>query len=64
MNQGKAEEAAKSLHKSMKGFGTDEARLIKEIVLHSNAQRQLIKQSYMTMYGKVSATLHPLIYLF
>lgn len=46
------EEAAKSLRKSMKGMGTDESRLIKEIVTHSNAQRQLIKQKYLTLYGK------------
>ena len=52
------EEAAQSLHKSMKGFGTDEARLIKEIVNHRNADRQLIKAKYMTMYGKVRS--HPL----
>lgn len=47
-----AEEAAKSLHKSMKGIGTDENRLISEITKHSNGQRQLIKQQYMTLYGK------------
>ncbi len=34
-------------------IGTDEARLIKEIVGHNNAQRQLIKQKYMSLYGKV-----------
>ena len=49
-----AEEAAKSLNKSMKGIGTDENRLIKEIVTHSNGARQLIKEKYLTMYGKVS----------
>ena len=47
-----AEESAKSLHKAFKGIGTDESRLIKEIVNHSNGQRQLIKQQYLTMYGK------------
>jgi hypothetical protein len=36
----------------MKGLGTNEDRLIKEIVTHSNSQRQLIKQQYLTMYGK------------
>lgn len=46
------EEAAKSLRKAMKGIGTDETRLIKEITGHNNAQRQLIKQQYMTLYGK------------
>ena len=34
-------------------IGTDEARLIKEIVSHKNEQRQLIKQKYMTLYGQV-----------
>ncbi|CAF1014249.1 unnamed protein product [Brachionus calyciflorus] len=48
----KFEEAAKSLKKSMKGIGTDENRLIKEIVNHSNVQRQEIKEIYLTMYGK------------
>jgi hypothetical protein len=47
-----AEEVAKSLNKAFKGIGTDESRLIKEIVNHSNGQRQLIKKQYMTMYGK------------
>jgi hypothetical protein len=47
-----AEEAAKSLNKSMKGIGTDEKRLIKEIVSHSNGTRQLIKEKYLTLYGK------------
>ena len=47
-----AEEAAKSLNKAMKGIGTDENRLIKEIVTHSNGARQLIKEKYLTMYGK------------
>jgi annexin A7/11 len=47
-----AEEAAKSLHKAMRGVGTDENRLIKEIVTHPNGARQLIKEKYLTMYGK------------
>ncbi|RNA16723.1 annexin A7 isoform X1, partial [Brachionus plicatilis] len=46
------EEAAKSLKKSMKGIGTDESRLIKEIVNHTNSERQSIKEIYLTMYGK------------
>ena len=48
----KAEEACKSLNKSMKGIGTDENRLIKEIATHTNGQRQMIKEKYLTMYGK------------
>ncbi len=47
------EEIAKSIHKAFKGIGTDESRLIKEIVGHSNAQRQQIKQHYLTIYGKI-----------
>ena len=66
-----AETVAKSLNKSMKGFGnkkymplffimklkhfkgTDESRLIKEIVSHTSGQRQMIKDKYLAMYGKV-----------
>ena len=47
-----AEESAKSIHKAFEGIGTDESRLIKEIVNHSNSQRQQIKQHYKTMYGR------------
>lgn len=50
-----AEEGAKSLRKAMKGLGTDEARVIKEITSHKNGARQLIKQQYLTMYGRVSS---------
>jgi annexin A7/11 len=35
----------------MKGFGTDEKRIIKEIIAHTNVQRQLIKEKYQSMYG-------------
>ena len=47
------EDAARSLHKAMAGIGTDEKRLIKEIVTHSNSFRQLIKEKYLNLYGKV-----------
>lgn len=46
------EEAAKSFRKAMKGLGTDEKRVIKELCAHNIAQRQLIKAEYLTMYGK------------
>lgn len=46
------EEAAKSFHKAMKGIGTDESRIIKEIIKHSNGNRQQIKAKYLTMFGK------------
>lgn len=45
------------LKKILKNFlylGTDESRLIKEIINHSNSERQSIKEIYLTMYGKVS----------
>ena len=32
--------------------GTDEKRIIREIVKLSNAQRQIVKQVYFTLYGK------------
>lgn len=47
-----AEESAKSLKKAMKGLGTDEKRIIKELTTHNIAQRQAIKKEYLTMYGK------------
>jgi annexin A7/11 len=47
-----AEEAAKSFKKAMKGIGTDEKRIIKEMLAFSNAQRQVIKDKYYNMYGK------------
>lgn len=36
----------------MKGLGTDEKAIIEEVTSHSNGQRQLIKEKYLTMYGK------------
>ena len=36
----------------MQGIGTDEKRIIKEIIGHTNAQRQLIKERYKVMYGQ------------
>lgn len=33
------------------GFGTDEKRIIKEIIGHTNVQRQQIKEHYQKMYG-------------
>ncbi len=50
---GEVEEACKLLNKSMKGLGTDESLLIKQIVGHNNATRQLIKRRYLALYGKV-----------
>ena len=50
-NDAEAEESAKSFKKAMNGVGTDEKRIIKEIIEHTNAQRQLIKEKYKVMYG-------------
>lgn len=47
-----AEKAAEKLRKAMKGFGTDEAAIIKVLAGHNNAQRQEIEKIFKTMYGK------------
>jgi hypothetical protein len=36
----------------MKGVGTDEKRIIREISSITNDQRQIVKERYLTMYGK------------
>jgi hypothetical protein len=36
----------------MQGVGTDEKRIIKEIIGLTNAQRQLVKERYKVMYGQ------------
>lgn len=36
----------------MKGIGTDESRIIKEICAHTKAERQEIQRAYLAMYGK------------
>ena len=46
-----AEESAKSFAKAMKGIGTDEKRIIKEIITLTNGQRQIVKEKYQNMYG-------------
>jgi len=46
-----AEEVAKSFYQAMKGLGTDEARIIRELCSHNNFERQEIKKRYITMYG-------------
>ena len=37
----------------MEGIGADKDRIIKEIITHSNSFRQLVKEKYLTLYGKV-----------
>lgn len=39
--------------KAMEGIGSDKDRIIKEIVSHSNSFRQLIKEKYLSLFGKV-----------
>jgi hypothetical protein len=46
------EQVAESIHKSFKGMGTDEKRLIKEIVSVDNQTRQQVKEKYLTLFGK------------
>ena len=43
---------AEALRNAMKGFGTDEAAIIKIIANRTNAQRQKIKEAYKTAYGR------------
>ncbi|RNA07254.1 annexin A13 [Brachionus plicatilis] len=46
------EQIAESFHTALKGFGTDENRIIKEISSITNDQRQIVKEKYLLMYGK------------
>ena len=43
---------AEALRKAMKGFGTDEAALIKICANRNNSQRQQIKHAYKALYGR------------
>ena len=47
-----AQADAEALRKAMKGFGTDEAALIKICANRTNQQRQQIKHSYKSLYGR------------
>lgn len=47
-----AEQDADALRKAMKGLGTDEAAIIKIIANRTNAQRQKIKLTYKSAYGR------------
>ena len=46
-----AEKDAEAIKNAMKGFGTDEATLIKIVANRKNEQRQKIKLAYKTAYG-------------
>ena len=43
---------AETLRNAMKGFGTDEAILIKVVANRTNRQRQVIKEQYKAAYGR------------
>ena len=47
-----AQKDAEDLRKAMKGFGTDEAALIKICANRTNSQRQQIKAAYVSLYGR------------
>lgn len=47
-----AEESAKQLKKAMKGMGTNEGKIIKEICDNNNLKRQDIKMAYIQLYNK------------
>ncbi|XP_078807227.1 annexin A5-like isoform X1 [Oryzias latipes] len=48
----KASADAEVLHKAMKGIGTDEDAILQLVCARSNAQRQEIKATYKTLFGK------------
>ena len=43
---------AETLRNAMKGFGTDEATLIKVVANRTNSQRQIIKEQYKQAFGR------------
>ncbi|CAF1064004.1 unnamed protein product, partial [Brachionus calyciflorus] len=45
-------QVAKSLRKAMKGFGTDENRIIRELLSYKMVQRQIIKNKFKLLTGK------------
>ena len=47
-----AQADAEAIRKAMKGFGTDEAALIKICANRSNTQRQQMKQAYKSAFGR------------
>ena len=47
-----AQQDAEALRKAMKGFGTDEAALIKIVANRTNVQRQQIKAAYKATFGR------------
>ena len=51
LSDSEAETIARSFKDAMKGFGTDEQRIIKEICALTNAQRQIVEDRYQALYG-------------
>ena len=47
-----SQQDAEALRKAMKGFGTDEAALIKICANRTNSQRQQIKAAYKATFGR------------
>ncbi|EGD73938.1 annexin A7 [Salpingoeca rosetta] len=47
-----AEELAQGLRKAMKGFGTNEKKIIEILTSCNNEQRQVLKKQFKTMYGR------------
>ena len=58
--QAKMEQVALSFQKAMKGIGTDENRIIREVLAYNNKQRQLIKSKYLVLTGNVKFYKHEL----
>ncbi len=54
-----ANQDAEALKKAMKGLGCDDKAVIKVLCHRTNAQRQQIKMTFKTLYGRVL----PLLYL-
>ena len=52
----KMEKVALSFQTAMKGIGTDEDRIIREIVAYNNIQRQLIRTKYSVITGNVNSS--------
>ncbi|KAK6043668.1 Annexin, partial [Cooperia oncophora] len=46
------EQAAESLERAMRGYGTDKQKVIEILVKCNNAQRQMIRTPYKVRYGK------------
>ena len=50
----KTEKAAMYFRSAFKGLGTDEESVIAELTKLNNSQRQIVKKTYLALYGKVN----------